>query len=29
MTEYEKFQAFNSHHCSPLVVLEGVEGTKL
>ena len=29
ITEYEKFQAFINHNCHPLIVLEGVEGSKL
>ena len=29
LTDYEKFEAFKKHNCLPVIVLEGVEGTKL
>ena len=29
MTDYEKFQAFKDNNCLPMIVLEGIEATKL
>eukprot|EP00828_Plagiopyla_frontata_P029936 TRINITY_DN387_c0_g3_i3.p1 TRINITY_DN387_c0_g3~~TRINITY_DN387_c0_g3_i3.p1 ORF type:complete len:754 (-),score=117.63 TRINITY_DN387_c0_g3_i3:61-2322(-) len=29
LTEYEKFEAFKQHNCLPVIVLEGIQATKL